>query len=109
MNNFENNFLIFKITLNNEQIEFVIDALIDIEIFDYNFIDEKIASFVYDILKIFCIRFFRLKHLMCFDDQKIKSIIHAIYLVLIVQNHNEFTCFIFIININNHFIIFDKF
>ena len=108
-NKFENNFLMFTITLNLNNVTFVIKTLKNFEIFDYNFIDEDFARFVYKKLKFTFVFFFKLKHFCCFDDRMIKSIIYVIYFTLIVKNHRKFIVFMFIIKINNHFLIFDKF
>ena len=52
INKFENNLLIFQIILNVEKIKFFTNALNNTEVFEYNFIDEKIAQLACNVLNI---------------------------------------------------------
>ena len=83
--------------------------LLDIDIIDYVFINEKIARFVCQKLNIVFIRFSYSRYIRCFNEKNIKSIIHVIYSILTMQNHKEITIFLFIIKINEHFLILDLF
>ena len=81
--------------------------LFDIDIIDYVFINEKIARFICQKLKIVFIRFLYFLHIRCFNEKNIKSIIYVIYLTLTMQNHKKITIFLFIIKINKHFLILE--
>ena len=52
---------------------------------------------------------FHVKQFNKFDDFKIKFVTHVIFFALTMQNYNELSISMFIIKIENHFIIFDKF
>ena len=53
--------------------------LLNINIINYVFINEKIARFVCQKLKIVFIRFSYFRHIRYFNEKNIKSIIHVIY------------------------------
>ena len=83
--------------------------LLNIDIIDYIFINEKIARFVYQKLKIVFIRFSYSRYIRYFNEKNVKSIIHVIYSTLTMQNHKKITIFLFIIKINKHFLILNLF
>ena len=87
----------------------MIHDLIDIDIFDYAFINEEIAQKVCHKLELIFVILARLKRILNFERTKIKNIIHQILLKMILQNHFEFSIFLFIIKINQHSFILDKF
>ena len=83
--------------------------LLDIDVIDYVFINEKIAYFVCQKLNIVFIRLLYFCYIRCFNEKNIKSIIYVIYLTLTMQNHKKITIFLFIIKINEHFLILNLF
>ena len=87
----------------------MIHDLIDIDVSDYAFINEEIAQKVCHKLKLILVFLARFKKILNFERTKIKSITHQILLKMILQNHFEFSIFLFIIKINQHSFILDKF
>ena len=87
----------------------MIHDLIDIDVSDYAFINEEIAQKICHKLKLTLVSLARFKRVLNFEKTKIKSITHQILLKMILQNHFEFSTFLFIIKINQHSLILDKF
>ena len=107
-NKFENNPLVFKVTLSNGQIEHVVKALGDTGASGYSFIDEKTAHLVCEELGITPVPLSKPKHLVCFDGRMAKPVTHAIYPTLTIKNHSELTCPMFITSIGSHPLILGK-
>ena len=83
--------------------------LLDINIINYVFINKKITYFVCQKLNIVFIRLLHSCYIRYFNEKNVKSIIYVIYLILIMQNHKKITIFLFIIKINEHFLILNLF
>ena len=83
--------------------------LLDIDVIDYVFINKKIAYLVCQKLNIVFIRLLHSRYIRYFNEKNVKSIIHVIYLTLTMQNHKKITIFLFIIKINEHFLILNLF
>ena len=88
--------------------EYNIKFLANIEIIEYVFVNETIAKIICERLKFRAIILSRLKHLNCFNENKIKFIIHVIYSTLTIQNHNELIISMFITKTKSHSIILNK-
>jgi hypothetical protein len=87
----------------------MIRDLIDIDVFEYAFINEKIAQKICHKLKLISMFLFRFKRIFNFEKIKIKFIIHQILFKLILQNHSKIFAFLFIIKIKQHSLILNKF
>ena len=83
--------------------------LLDIDVINYVFINKKIARFVCQKLNIVFIRFLYSRYIRYFNEKNIKSIIYVIYSTLTMQNYKKITIFLFIIKINEHFLILNLF
>ena len=59
-------------------------------------------------IEISCNNSFSIKHLNCFNENKVKFIIHVIYSTLTIQNHNELIISMFITKTKSHSIILNK-
>ena len=108
-NKFQNNFLIIKCTLIFDKYEHNLQTLMNTNVIEYVFIDEKTAQLVCETLQIIFVILSRSKLVNEFDDRETKLIIHVIYSTFIVQNHSEITTFMFIIKIEIHSLILSKF
>ena len=86
----------------------MIHDLIDIDAFEYAFINEEIAQKICHKLKLTLISLFRLKKVFNFEKTEIKLIIHQILLKMILQNHSKLFAFLFIIKIKQHSLILNK-
>ena len=78
----------------------MIHDLIDIDVFDYVFINEEIAQKVCHKLKLIFVSLARFKRILNFEKTKIKFIIHQILSKMILQNHFKFSISLSIIKIN---------
>ena len=97
-----------KCTLIFDKYEHNLQALMNTNVIEYAFIDEKIAQLVCETLQITFVMLSQSKLVNEFDDRKTKLIIHVIYFTLIVQNHSEIIIFMFIIKIETHSLILSK-
>ena len=88
--------------------EYNIKFLTNIEIIEYVFVNETIAKIICERLQFRAINFFRFKYFNCFNENKVKFIIHVIYSTFTIQNHNELIILMFITKIKSHFIILNK-
>ena len=98
-----------KCTLVFDKYKHNLQALVNTDVTEYAFIDEKIAQLVCETLQITLVMLSRSKLVNEFDDRKTKLIIHVIYFTLIVQNHSKIITFMFIIKIEVHSLILSKF
>ena len=108
-NKFQNNFLIIKYTFIFDKYEHNLQTLMNINIIEYVFIDERIAQLICETFQIIFVFLSRSKFVNEFDDRKIKFIIYVIYFTFIVQNHSKITIFMFIIKIEIYSLILNKF
>ena len=99
----------FKITVSLNNIMYVIKTLKNTDVFGYSFINKDTVRLICKKLKFIFVFFFKLKHFCCFDDRIIKFVTYTIYLILTIKNYCELTVFMFIISINNYFLILNKF
>ena len=83
--------------------------LFDDNVIDYVFIDEKIAYFVCQKLNIVFIRLLHSRYIRYFNEKNVKLIIHVIYSIFTMQNYKKITIFLFIIKINEYFLILNLF
>ena len=85
-----------------------LEALIDIDVTKYAFIDKQITRLVCDMLHMKFVSLLKSKSFIEFNDRHVLSIIHVIYFKLTIELHFEFTAFLLIIDLNNHSIILEK-
>ena len=107
-NRFQDNSLVIKCTLVFDKYEHNLQALVNTDVTEYAFIDEKIAQLICETLQITSVMLSRSKLVNEFDDRETKFITHVIYSTLIVQNHSEITTLMFIIKIEAHPLILNK-
>ena len=107
-NKFTNNSLMIQCTLIFDKYEHNVQTLMNTNVIEFAFIDEKIAQLICEKFQINLIILSWFKHVNDFDDRLIKFIIHVIYFTLIVQNHSKLAIFMFITKIDFHFLILDK-
>ena len=105
---FSKRFLIINCTLFFDDNQHRLEALIDIDVIKYAFIDRKIAQLVCNMLNMKSVSLLKSKSLIEFDDRYVSSITHVIYFKLTIDLHFEFTIFMLIIDLNNHSIILNK-
>ena len=75
----------------------------------YIVINEIIISEICERLQIESYFLFKSKPLREYDDQLIKKpITHCLLFILKIQNHKEESCFILIIQLKHHNLIFEK-
>ena len=86
----------------------MIHDLIDIDAFEYAFINEKTAQKVCHKLELISISLSRFKRIFNFEKTKIKSITHQILLKMTIQNHSKLFASLFIIRIKQHSLILNK-
>ena len=108
-NKFQDNFLVIKCTLIFDKYEHNLQALMNTNVIEYVFIDEKTAQLICETLQIISVILSRSKFVNEFDDRETKLITHVIYSTFIVQNHSKITTFMFIIKIETHSLILNKF
>lgn len=96
-------------TLIFDKYEHNVYALINIDVIKYAFINEKIAQLICEKFQINFVILFQFKFVNEFEDRLIKSIIHVVYFTFTIQNHSKIIMFMFIIKINVHFLILNKF
>ena len=108
-NKFTNNSLVIQCTLVFDKYEHNVQTLMNTNVIEFVFIDEKIAQLICEKFQINFVIFFWFKHVNEFDDRLIKFIIHVIYFTFTMQNHFELFIFMFITKINVHFLILNKF
>ena len=89
--------------------EYNIKFLVNIEIIEYIFVNEKIARILYEKFQIRSLSLFKSKYFSCFNNARVKFITYVIYSKFIIQNYIELFTFIFITKIKSHFIIINKF
>ena len=107
-NRFTNNSLVIQWTLVFDKYKHNVQTLVNTNVIEFAFIDEKIAQLICEKLQINLVILSWLKHVNEFDDRLTKFIIHAIYFTLIVQNHSKLSIFMFITKIDSHSLILDK-
>ena len=107
-NRFTDNSLVIQCTLVFDKYEHNVQALMNTNVIEFAFIDEKIAQLICEKLQINLVILSWLKHVNEFDDRLTKFIIHVIYSTLIVQNHSELSILMFITKIDSHSLILDK-
>ena len=107
-NRFQGNPLVIKCTLVSDKYEHNLQALVNTDVTEYAFIDEKTAQLVCETLQITLVMLSRPKLVNGFDDRETKPITHVIYSTLTVQNHSEITTLMFIIKIEAHPLILGK-
>ncbi len=101
--------LTIECILSNNEINYSLKSLIDIEAADYSFIDELIMQNVCNHLQIESLSLIKLKLIRKFDDHYAKKlIIHAIYSNLTVQNHMKCFIFMLITQLDQHQMILEK-
>ena len=98
--------MIFSIFSNDRKI--MIYNLIDIDVFKYIFINEKIAQRICHKLKLILLFLFRFKKSFNFEKTKIKFIIYQILFKMTIQNHSKFFVLFFIIKTKQHSLILKK-
>ena len=98
-----------KCTLIIDKYEHNLQALMNTNIIEYVFIDEKTAQLICKTFQIISVMLSRSKLVSEFDDRKIKFIIHVIYFTFMMQNHSKIIIFMFIIKIEIHSLILNKF
>jgi hypothetical protein len=110
--NFENNFfddksIIVECTLRLDS-EYIIKAMINNDCTDYSFIDIDIAQQVCEALEISLLKLNKLREVKNYDERRSKDIIHAIYSLMIIQNHTKSSTSMMITKLDQHSIILSK-
>jgi hypothetical protein len=85
---FDDKSIIVECTLKLDS-EYIIKAMIDNDCIDYSFIDIDIAQQVCEALEISFLKLNKFREVKSYDERKSKNIIHAIYSLMIIQNHTE--------------------
>jgi NMD protein affecting ribosome stability and mRNA decay len=67
--------------------EYIIKAMINNDCIDYSFIDIDIAQQVCEALRISFLKLNKFHEVKNYDERRNKDIIHAIYSLMIIQNH----------------------
>ena len=83
-------------------------SLIDTGATGWSFVDEDIARILCNGLQMEPVRLSKPRPLKGFDGQRAKSVTHAIYPTLTVQNHSESTCPMLITKLGHHDMILGK-
>ncbi len=95
--------------LSSNEISYSLKSLIDTEAANYSFINELIAQNVCDHLQIKSLSLIKLKSIRKFNDHYAKkSITHAIYSNLTVQDHMKHFVFMLITRLDQHQMILEK-
>ena len=100
--------LIINCTLFFDDNQHKLKILINIDVIEYVFIDQKITQFVCNMLNMKFISLLKSKSFIEFDDRHIFSIIHVIYFKLTIELHFELIASLLIIDLENHSIILKK-
>ncbi len=98
-----------KCVLSNNEINYSLKSLIDIEAADYSFINEVIAQIVYNQLQIKSLTLIKAKSIWEFNNHYAKKLItHVIYSNLTVHDYMIDTAFMLITWLNQHQMILEK-
>jgi hypothetical protein len=89
--------------------EYIIKAMVDNDCIDYSFIDIDIAQQVCEALEISLLKLNKFREVKNYDERRSKDITHAIYSLMIIQNHTESSISMMIIKLDQHSIILSKF
>ena len=101
--------LVTPCTLFNNNKRNTVKALVDTDATGYAFIDEMTAHIICENLRISPISLLKPKPVKGFDEHLVKrSITHAIYLSLTVQDHLELTAPMLITPLRQHPVILGK-
>jgi hypothetical protein len=107
-NLFDDKSIIVECTLKLDN-EFIIKTMINNDCTDYSFIDIDIAQQVCEALRISFLKLNKFREVKNYNERRSKDIIHAIYSLMIIQNHIENSISMIIIKLNQHSIILNKF
>jgi hypothetical protein len=88
--------------------EYIIKAMINNDCIDYSFIDIDIAQQVCETLEISLLKLNKLREVKNYDERRSKDITHAIYSLMIIQNHTESSISMMITKFDQHSIILNK-
>jgi hypothetical protein len=88
--------------------EYIIKAMIDNDCTDYSFIDIDIAQQVCEALEINLLKLNKSREVKSYDERRDKDITHAIYSLMIIQNHTENSISMMITKLDQHSIILSK-
>jgi hypothetical protein len=111
--NFENSLfddksIIVECTLKLDN-EYIIKAMINNDCTDYSFIDIDIAQQVCEALEISLLKLNKSREVKNYNERRNKDITHAIYSLMIIQNHTESSISMMITKLDQHLIILSKF
>jgi hypothetical protein len=104
---FDDKSVIVECTLELDS-EYIIKAMIDNDCIDYSFIDIDIAQQVCEALEISLLKLNKSREVKNYDERRNKDITHAIYSLMIIQNHIESSISMMIIKLDQHSIILSK-
>jgi hypothetical protein len=107
-NLFDDKSVIVECTLELDN-EYIIKAMINNDCIDYSFIDIDIAQQVCEALEINFLKLNKFREIKSYDEKTNKNITHAIYSLMIIQNHIESSTSMMIIKLDQHSIILNKF
>jgi hypothetical protein len=107
-NLFDDKSIIVECTLELDN-EYIIKAMINNDCIDYSFIDIDIAQQVYEALEISLLKLNKFREVKNYDEKRNKDITHAIYSLMIIQNHTENSISMMITKLDQHSIILSKF
>ena len=108
-NKFEKNSLIKFYIVEIEYRKYQTIFLFDSKTQEYAFVNEKIVKDICEAFQIIVVSLSYVMHFNKFDDFKVKFVTYVILSALTIQNYNELSISMFIIKIENHFIILNKF
>jgi hypothetical protein len=86
----------------------LIITMIDIDVTEYAFIDESVAQWLCEILKIESVQLLKKRLIRAYDERKDQVIIHVIYSKMIIQRHIESFTSMLIIRLDQQALILDK-
>jgi hypothetical protein len=106
-NLFDDKLIIVKCILKLDS-EYIIKAMINNDCIDYSFINIDIAQQVCEALKISLLKLNKSREVKNYDERRDKNIIHAIYSLMIIQNHTKSSISMMITKLDQHSIILSK-
>jgi NMD protein affecting ribosome stability and mRNA decay len=108
-NLFDDKSIIVNCTLDlDNDSEYKIKAMIDIDCIDYSFIDINIAHKMCELLNIAFLKLNKSREVKNYDERRNKDITHVIYSSMTIQNHTKSSISMMIIKLDQHFIILEK-
>jgi hypothetical protein len=102
---FDETFVLIDCVLKNKILTI---AMIDIDVTEYEFVDESVAQSLCEALKIESVQLIKKRLIKVYDERKNQIIIHVIYSKMIIQRHIESLISMLIIKLRQQTLILDK-